>query len=328
MNVARMLGRLALALGLAAGLMAPAAADNFPRKTVNLVVPYTAGGPSDVMARQLQPTLQKALGQSVIIENIGGAGGAIGVQKVLASPHDGHTVMLASPMDLIQAPLAIASARFQPDDLRVIGMIINTDVILLARKDLPAQNVGELVALAKRGGKPLSFGSVGKGSLYHLVGEHFAQRTGVPMLHVPYRGGAQVLQDLMSGQIDIAFIPLAGPVLGMVQGGNVKPLGLAAGKRHPLLPNLPLVSETAGIGEFTFDIWAALAVPKAVPQEAVTRLQAALDETLRQPQVRKDLESTGPRMATMDNDAAIEKYYRDEIARYRTIARNVGLQPE
>lgn len=324
-----------LALGLTFGLalagtaMAQAQSEPFPRKPVSLVVPYPAGGPSDAMARQMQVALQKSLGQPLIIENVGGAGGAIGVQKVLSTPADGHSILLASPMDLIQAPLAMSAVRYQPDDLRMVGLIINTDVILLARKDLPAQNVTELLALARQpGAKSLSFGSVGNGSLYHLVGEHFMQKTGVKMLHIPYKGGAPLLQDLAGGQIDIVFMPLAGPVLGMVQSGKVKPLALAAGKRHPLLPNVPLVSETAGISEFSFDIWAAMAVPKAVPADAVAKINAVTAEVLRQPDVRKELESTGPRVASMTTLPDLERYYRQEITRYRAIAQSIGLKPE
>lgn len=328
MNLARLLAGLAVGFALLAGAVSPALAGDYPSRTVSLVVPYPAGGPGDIMARQIQPALQKALGQPLIIENFGGAGGLIGVSKVLTPQNDGHNVLLASPMELIQTPLAMSAAKFQPDDMRLAGMIINTDVILLARKDLPAQNVAELIALARKPQSRMSFGSVGKGSLYHLVGEHFAQKADISLVHVPYRGGMQVLQDLAGGQIDIVFMPLAGPVLGMVQSGKVKALALAAGKRHPLFPDLPLVGETPGIGDFAFDIWAALAVPKSVPEDAVVRLQAALAEALRQPEVRRELESTGPRVSALAGDAKITNYYRQEVARYRAIAQAIGLKPE
>ena len=323
--------RLPLFASLVAGLVLATgvSAADFPSHPVSLVVPYPAGGPSDAMARQIQPALQKALGQTLIIENFGGAGGLIGVNKVLGANNDGHRVLMASPMELIQTPLAQSAAKFQPDDMRLAGLIINTDVILLARKDLPAHNVAELVTLARKAdAKRLSYGSVGKGSLYHLVGEYFTKKANVELLHVPYRGGAQVLQDLAGGQIDIAFMPLAGPVLGMVQSGQVKALALAAGKRHPIFPQLPLVSETPGIGEFSFDIWAALAVPKTVTDKNVEKLQTALAEALRQPDVRKDLESTGPRVSAPANNAQLAQHYTQEIARYQAIAQAIGLKPE
>ena len=323
--------RLPLFASLVAGLVLATgvSAADFPSHPVSLVVPYPAGGPNDAMARQIQPALQKALGQTLIIENFGGAGGLIGVNKVLGANNDGHRVLMASPMELIQTPLAQSAAKFQPDDMRLAGLIINTDVILLARKDLPAHNVAELVTLARKAdAKRLSYGSVGKGSLYHLVGEYFTKKANVELLHVPYRGGAQVLQDLAGGQIDIAFMPLAGPVLGMVQSGQVKALALAAGKRHPIFPQLPLVSETPGIGEFSVDIWAALAVPKTVTDKNVEKLQTALAEALRQPDVRKDLESTGPRVSAPANNAQLAQHYTQEIARYQAIAQAIGLKPE
>lgn len=303
-----------------------AQAAPYPRKSVSVIVPYSAGGPADAMARQLQPALQKALGGTVIVENVGGAGGSLGVNRVLAPPTDGHAVLLASPMDLVLAPLTMSAARYQPEDMQLVGMIISTDLILLARKGLPASNVSELIALAKRG--KLSYGSVGQGSLFHLAAEQFSKRAGIEMIHVPYKGGGPLVQDLMGGQIDLAFFPLAGPTLGAIQADRIKALALASTTRHPLLPQLPLVSETPGFGEFSYDIWGALGVARSTPPDVSAKLHAALVETLGQPEIRKLLESAGPRVPRPAPPDEVDRLYRQEIQRYRQLAQQAGIKPE
>lgn len=220
-----------------------ASAQTFPSKAINLVVPYPAGGPSDFVARQLQPELNRLLGQPVIIENIGGVGGAIGIQKVLSAPADGYNMTLGTPMELVLAPLAMSAVKFKPDDMKLVAQLVTTTMVLITRKDLPANNVEELIAMAKKpGAKELSYGSVGPGSLYHLIGEKFAQQTGTKMLHVPYKGAAPLMTDLMGGQIDMVFIPLAGSTPAMITEGKVKALGLTTKTAHPRFPNIPAMA--------------------------------------------------------------------------------------
>ena len=146
--------RALIALAVAGAAVASAHAQTYPSKLLTLVVPYPAGGPSDVIARTIQPGLQKLLGQTLIIDNVGGAGGGLGVQKMLLAPPDGHTMLLGSPMELVQTPLALASVKHKPEDLRVVGVLVNTNMILLARPDLPASTVDELAALAKKADTP------------------------------------------------------------------------------------------------------------------------------------------------------------------------------
>lgn len=168
------------------------AADPYPNKPVNLVVPYPAGGLSDVLARMVNQPLSKQLHQPVIVENLGGASGAIAAQKVLAAPSDGYQIFQGSPNELILGPLSNAAVKFKSEDFRMIHMLGTSSLAVYTRPDFPASNMDELVDYARKAaaaGKPMTYASVGNGSMYHLLGEQLSKITGVPMLHVPYKGG-------------------------------------------------------------------------------------------------------------------------------------------
>ena len=189
-------------LFLAVSALGSAWAQNYPSKPISLVVPYPAGGPSDFFARKLQPDAAAKLGQPMIIENIGGAGGAIGMSKLVHAPADGYTLSAGSPMELVLAPMAIQGVKYKSEDFKLVAQFTTTTTILVVRNSLNVKTVDELLALARKNtDKPLSYGSVGPGSLYHLIGEKFSQVTKLQMLHVPYKGIAPLLSDLMGGQI-------------------------------------------------------------------------------------------------------------------------------
>lgn len=316
-----------LALGVLVATVA--SAQQFPSKVISMVVAYPAGGPSDVVARVVAPHLSKGLGQTVVVENIAGASGAIGVQKMLSAAPDGHTVLLGSPMELVLTPLSIASAKYKPDDVQPLVRWGSTSMVLLARKDLPANTVEELVALAKTpGSKEMTFGSIGRGSLYHLVAARFQQLSGTKMLEVPYKGGAPLVQDLIGGQIDIVFMPLAGNVPALIKGGNVKALGLAAAARHPQLSQIPLIKDTKGMDDFVYGLWSGVQVSKNVPAGVQDQIHKAANEALMQPEVRKAIEAQGSTPASPATLAELATSYAQDIARYQAIAKSINLQPE
>ena len=179
----------AVLTAVAAFSLSSVLAQNYPNKTINLIVPYPAGGPSDFFARKVQPDAQAKLGQTMIIENVGGAGGSIGLSKVLSAPADGYTLALASPMELVLAPLAIQGVKYKPEDFKMVAQFATTNTILAVRNSLGVKTLDELLALARKNpGNPLSYGSVGPGSLYHLIGEKFTQLNKINTLHVPYKG--------------------------------------------------------------------------------------------------------------------------------------------
>lgn len=303
-----------------------ALAQVFPSKMLNVVVPYPAGGASDFVARLIQPEYQKQLGQQLIIENVGGVAGALGVQKVLSAPADGHTQVLATPMELVLAPLALSAVKFKAEDIRLAGMIANTSVVLLVPPNSPAKTIDDFVALAK--GKELTIGNVGIGSMYHLMAEKFAQQAGVKFVHVPYKGGAPLMTDIAGSAIDAAFFPLAGPVPGMVKEGKLRALGIAAAKPHPMFPAVPPISTHKSFAGFDYDIWIGVQVPKATPDAVVDRINTAMNAVLQNADVRKGLEGTGSNVAAPTKRADLDRFYASEIERYRSMAKGINLTPQ
>ena len=234
----------AVLTAVAAFSLSSVLAQNYPNKTINLIVPYPAGGPSDFFARKVQPDAQAKLGQTMIIENVGGAGGSIGLSKVLSAPADGYTLALASPMELVLAPLAIQGVKYKPEDFKMVAQFATTNTILAVRNSLGVKTLDELLALARKNpGNPLSYGSVGPGSLYHLIGEKFTQLNKINTLHVPYKGIAPLLNDLMGGQIDMAFLPLAGSIPATIKEGKIQGLAVTAKSPHPLFKQYPAMAD-------------------------------------------------------------------------------------
>ncbi|MFM7505403.1 MAG: tripartite tricarboxylate transporter substrate binding protein [Rubrivivax sp.] len=293
---------------------------------LTVVVPYPAGGASDFVARLIQPEYQKQLGQQLVVENIGGVAGALGVQKVLTAPADGHTQVLATPMELVLAPLALSAVKFKPEDVRLAGMIATTSVVLLVPASSPARSIDEFVALARS--KALNVGNVGVGSLYHLMAERFSQQAGVKFTHVPYKGGGPLITDLVGGTVDAAFFPLAGPTPGMIKDGKLRALGISAAGPHALIPTVPSISAHPMFPGFNYDIWIGVQVPKSTPDAVVDRINTAMAAVLQNADVRKGLEGTGSSLPGPLKRADLDRLYRSEIERYQAIAKGINLQPQ
>ena len=315
---------------LVAGLtLISAHAQNYPSKTISLIVPYPAGGPSDFFARKLQPEAAAKLGQTMIIENVGGAGGSIGLNKVINAPADGYMLALGSPMELVLAPMAIQGVKYKPEDFKLVAQFATTNTILAVRTSLNIKSVDELVALAKKNpNKPLSYGSVGHGSLYHLIGEKFGQITKAPMLHVPYKGIAPLLSDLMGGQIDMAFLPMAGSIPQTIIDGKILGLGVTSKTAHPLFKQFPPLATMPGLESMEFDIWSGIQVHKSTPDAVVATLSKAFYGALDNPETRKAFEASGNVVLATRTPADLTKTYNSEIERYRAIARSINLQPQ
>lgn len=327
MNTSSLLRRLLTGLALGAAAL-QAGAQAWPAKPVTMIVPWPAGGPSDFVARKLQPDMAKSLGQPVVIDNIGGAGGAIGVQKNLNAT-DGYSVTLGSPLELIVAPLTLAAVKYKADDLKVVAQIVKAPLVLVARKDLPANTADELIALASRSSaNPLSIGNGGNGSLFHLAAEKFGQQAGVKFTHVPYKGTPPMLADLMGGQVDLAITVWAGSLPNMVAEGKVKAIGLAA--RAPLakFPQIAALGGHPKLAGFEFDSWASIAVPRNTPDAVANRINKAVYDALQNPETRSAFEATGNLIVSPTSVADLDRVYRDEIARYQAIARSINFEPQ
>jgi tripartite-type tricarboxylate transporter receptor subunit TctC len=304
-------------------------AQTFPTKTISLIVPYPAGGPSDFFARKVQPDAQAKLGQTMVIDNVGGAGGSIGLAKVLNAPADGYTLALASPMELVLAPMAIQGVKYKSEDFKMVAQFATTNTILAVRNSLGVKTLDELLALAhKNPNSPLSYGSVGPGSLYHLIGERFSQQTKINMLHVPYKGIAPLLNDLMGGQIDLAFLPLAGSIPATIKDGKIQGLAVTAKTPHPLFKQYPAMAAIKGLEGMDFDIWSGIQVHKNIPDDVVMALNKAFYASAEAAETRKALEASGNVVLPARSPIELARIYQHEIERYRAIAKSINLQPE
>ncbi len=315
---------------LAAGTLGSAWAQTYPAKPISLIVPYPAGGPSDFFARKVQPEAAAKLGQQpIIIENIGGAGGSIGLSKVANAPADGHTLSLGSPMELVLAPMAIQGVKYKSEDFKLVAQFATTNTILAVRNSLNIKTVDELLAHARKSGsKPLSYGSVGPGSLYHLIGEKFSQLTKVEMLHVPYKGIAPLLTDLMGGQIDMAFLPMAGSIPQTLIDGKIQGLAVTSKTPHALFKQFPAMAAMKGLESMEFDIWAGIQVHRNTPDNVVNALNKAFYASAESPETRKALEGSGNVVLPSRTPAELARIYQGEIERYRAIAKSINLQPQ
>ncbi len=319
---------LALAAGLFVGAHA-ALAQTYPVKPVNLMVPYPAGGPSDAIARIFNTQLGKELGQQVLVENLGGVSGALAAQKVLAAPSDGYFIFQGSPNEVILAPLANSAVKLKAEDFRLVHPVADAVMVFVARKDLPANTVDELIALARKSAdKPLIYGSVGIGSLYHLILENVQATTGIKLTHVPYKGNAPLLQDVGGGQVDFAVLVYSAAMGGLAEQGRLKVIGQLGAQRSDLLKNVPAANEGKELKNFAYKIWTGFMVPKSTPEDIVTRLHAAIGTTLQDPTVRAQLAAQTQAAAAPMSLAESAKFFETETARYRTIAKQINLQPQ
>ncbi|MBC5782158.1 tripartite tricarboxylate transporter substrate binding protein [Ramlibacter sp. USB13] len=318
-------------IALLAGMLlaAAATADTWPAKPVNLMVPYPAGGPSDAIGRIFATPLGKELGQTVLVENLGGVSGAIAAQKVLSAPADGYYIFQGSPNEVILSPLANSSVRLKAEDFRLVAPIADAVMVVLTRKDLPVNNVDELIALAKKSAdKPLSYGSVGVGSLYHFIVENMQQVTGMKATHVPYKGNAPLLQDVGGGQVDFAVLVYSAAMGAMADQGRLKVIGQLGAQRSELLKNVPTVGEGKALKGFHYKTWTGFMVPKNTPEPVVQRLHAAVGKTLQDPSVISQLKLQTQEPSAPMSLADAAKYFEGEMARYRAVAKSINLQPQ
>jgi tripartite-type tricarboxylate transporter receptor subunit TctC len=306
-----------------------ALAQTYPTKPVNLMVPYPAGGPSDAIARIFNTQLGKELGQQVLVENLGGVSGALAAQKVLAAPSDGYFIFQGSPNEVILAPLANAAVKVKTEDFRLVHPVADAVMVFVTRKDLPANNVDELVALARKSAdKPLTYGSVGIGSLYHLILENVQAQTGTKLAHVPYKGNAPLLQDIAGGQVDFAVLVYSASMGALADQGRLKVIGQLGAQRSDLLKNVPAANEGKELKNFAYKIWTGFMVPKSTPEDIVTRLHAAIGKTLQDLTVRSQLAAQTQAAAAPMSLVESAKFFDTETARYRAIAKQINLQPQ
>ncbi len=317
------LKKLVDALVLCALAVATAAqAQTWPSKPISLVVTYPAGGGADTMARLIAPKLGEALGQPVIIENKPGASGQIGASAVAKATPDGYTLMLDASSFAVN-PALFAKLPYDSDKaFKPIGVIALFPNVLLVNPGVVATSVKELVALAKAKKNAISYASSGNGSAQHLAGAMFESAAGVDMLHVPYKGGAPALNDVIGGQVPVFFGNLAS-TLQHVQAGKLKLLAVTNAKRSPILPNIPTMAE-AGVAGYEVYEWNVLFAPAGTPEAVVTKLAAALQKTLDSPDVKARIAQLGGEIQTAKPEAA-QQFVRLQTTLWARLVKERGI---
>ncbi len=313
-------------LGIALMLAGAGKALALPAKSVHLIVPYPAGGPADATARLVEPLLSAQLGQRVLVENFGGVGGALGIQRLLASSPDGHHLLLGTPSDVILAPLTRPEVKHRPEQLRLIGVVGRAPLLLVGGARQAAMPLNRLIeGRSRTGAAELSFGSTGVGSLFHLVAEDFVARAGLGLTHVPYQGAPPLIQDLIGGQVDFAFLPLAGTLLELVRPGRLRAYALANARRSAFLPALPTMTEATGWRDFDYDIWTGLFVHRSTPESAAERLHSIVAALQRDSTFVRQLAMTGTDSGPRLDMLEVERFMAAQIERHRRLVEAVKL---
>ncbi len=309
---------LALTASLTASLStAQTVAQNYPQKPIRMIVPFTPGGSTDILARSIGQELSKAWGQSVIIENIAGAGGSIGADKAAKSPADGYTLLMGHIGTLAVNPSLYPKLPYNPiTDFAPVAWVARVPNVLVVNPNVPAKSVQELVALAKSKPGQLSYGSGGNGSAANLATEYFKMQTETAILHIPYRGTAPAVTDLMGGQIQMLFTG-APAVMGQVKNGQLRALAVSSPKRLDALPDLPTVAE-AGYKNFEADQWYGVVAPAGTPRDIVLKLNQQINVALNSAELKKRLTTEGA-VATPETPEAFGKLIAQEIERWRPV---------
>ena len=301
-------------------------AADYPTRPIKLVVPYAAGGPTDVLARLIADYLGKDLKQTVIVENKPGAQGAIGAEMVARAEPDGYTLFVTAASIIVLNPLLYKKLPYDPvKDLRVLSVMTDLPVVMEVHPSVPAKTVAEFVAYAKANPGKLNFGSAGTGGTVHLAGEMFKQITGVEMTHIPYKGAGPALQDLLGGNIQVMFDTLS-TALPPVKGGLLRPLGVSSAQRSPDLPDVPTVAES-GYPDYLVSVWFGVAAQAKLPDDIADKISAGLNRAMGDDAFRASLEKIGFPVLRPRSAAEIKQFIDDDRARWSKVimAQNISL---
>lgn len=298
----------------------PSGAQDYPTRTITMVVPYPAGGPSDVVARIVADGMSKRLGQAIIIENVGGAGGTIGTVRVAAAEPDGYTLLGASMGSHVAAPAFYPNLKYDSTrDFQPVGLTAHAPAAVVARKDFPAANLQEFIAYLKQNGDKVKQAHGGVGSSSHMACLLFTSQLGLKPQLIGYRGTGPALNDLMGGQIDF-FCEQIVSVAAAAKGGTIKAYAISASAPSPALPGVPPAKD-AGAPSYEMSIWSAVFAPKGTSKPIVARLAGALDQALNDPDVRDRLVRLGGIVPGRDERGPdkLEALLKAEIARWSPI---------
>ena len=314
-------------LGASALAALPAAAQAWPARPIRIIVPFPPGGSTDLLARRLAERMTTSLGQTVVVENRPGAGGTTGADMVAKSPPDGHTLLVGVTGSNAIAASLFPNLPYDPvRDFAPVSRLVSAPLVLVVTARHPAQDLAGFIAAARAGsGGPITYATPGNGTSMHLTGEMFAQAARVALQHVPYRGSAQAMTDLIAGQVQSSFADLL-VSLPHIQSGAIRAIGVTSRERHPLLPSVPTIHE-AGLPGFEAASWQGLFAPAGTPPAILARLHAEVVATLAAPEVREPFARQGfiVGATTPDEFAA---FIREEVSKWREVVRAGNIRPD
>jgi tripartite-type tricarboxylate transporter receptor subunit TctC len=306
-------------------LAAPAFAQDYPSKPIRFVVPYPPGGGTDVIARIVQQRLAEGLGQPIVIENRGGAGGAVGTELAAKSAPDGYTFLFTLSSHTIN-PLLYRLPYDVERDFVPVSLIVSVPQLIAANPSAPAATLGDMVALARKDPGRYPYASVGNGTPSHIAGELLKLQAGIHMVHVPYKGGGPAVLDGISGEVP--FIIVSAPAaLGQVRAGKLRGLAVTTLKRTPAAPEIPTVAEALGLSDYEVDSWYAMFAPARTPPAIVARMQKEAARTVQLPDVKQKLLEQGAD-SVGSSPEELDKVVRSELKRWAEVIRAAGIKLE
>ena len=317
--------RLAAA-ALAAALSLSAAAQDYPSRPTRLIVPVAAAGMTDIMGRLIARKLQDRLGQPVVVENRAGGGGNLGTEAVVRAPADGYTLLYAYPGPMVVNPWLTKNLGYDPlKELAPVSLLLSYPMVLAVHPSVPANNVQEFIAAAKKANPPYSYGSAGNATSSHLIMELFRREAGIDLLHVPYNGAAPAMTDLIAGRLSATVDSLA-LIWPQHRAGKIKALGITSRERNPAAPELPTVAE-GGIKDFEVIAWQGILAPAATPRPVIERLSREFAAITADPEVRKEMASRGLDPAYRD-PAGFAQLLRAESTTWRRVVVEAGIKTD
>jgi tripartite-type tricarboxylate transporter receptor subunit TctC len=312
-----------IAFAIAAFAGAQAHAQTYPSRAINMVVPFPAGGNTDIMARALQAEMSKAMGQTIVIINKGGAAGTLGLIDVARAAPDGYTIMLGTSSTYAIAPNVYKKVPFDLKDFAPVALVAEVPFVLVVNPSLPVKSVKELVALVKAKPGAMTYASAGIGTQHHVNAELLKTLTGIEMTHVPYRGGGPALQDVIAGHVPIYFGDVS-TVMPLARAGKVRALALTISQRLEAFPEVPTMHE-AGITNYNASAWQAFVAPAGTPGAIVTRLNQALLEVVKSPETQKRFFELGLRPLTSTPDE-LGTFMKSELVRWGKVVEAAGAK--
>jgi tripartite-type tricarboxylate transporter receptor subunit TctC len=313
-----------LAIFFLAGLAAatPAAAQEYPSRAVNIIVPLAPGGGTDLLARVIATKLRDRFGQPVTVENRSGAAGNIGADAVFKAPPDGHMLLFTQPAPLVVNKALYGKLTFEPEQFVPIALVSLQDIMLAVNPKVPASNLQELIAYARANPGKLNFGSSGAGSAPHLAAELFSSMAGVKMVHIPYKGSGESQAATIAGHVDLTFFAFS-TALRHVQAGKLRGIAVGGAKRNPQAPDVPSISEV--LPGYSAASWTALVAPPNTPAPVVEKLAAAMSEILKMPDVQQRLLDAGDQAFNL-TPAQSAAFLGEERRRWSDLIKTLGIQ--